>query len=64
MIAERYWEERWRTEKAENERMRTAIQAYLDWCAPDEKWQGAPELLRIRRQMRAAFDQTPGRKTG
>jgi hypothetical protein len=35
----------------EIERLRAVIRAYLDYCAPEEKWQGEPILLRIRRQM-------------
>jgi hypothetical protein len=40
---------------AEIERLRAAIQAYLDYCAPEDKWQGEPILLQIRRQLRAVL---------
>jgi hypothetical protein len=45
----------WAEAAGEIERLRGIIRAYLDYCAPEEKWQGEPTLLRIRRQMRAAL---------
>jgi hypothetical protein len=49
---------------AEIERLRAVIQAYLDYCAPQDLWRGEPTLLRIRRQMRELLQNQVGPAAG
>jgi hypothetical protein len=63
MGAERYWEGRWRTEKAENEKLRTALEYLIAECAPDMDEDYNPHARPLA-QARAALEPTPGKKTG
>ena len=41
--------------RAENAKLRAAINEYLAWCSDPADWKGNPELLKIRSQMLSAL---------
>jgi hypothetical protein len=51
--AERYWEGRWRDEKAENERLRAALETIADIAEGSETLNSLPNIAKIARKARA-----------
>jgi hypothetical protein len=56
MSAERYWEERWRTEKAENEKLQAELREILGLLGREQRGSGGPLRLKAMEIVRTALE--------
>ena len=62
MSAERYWEARWRDEKAENERLTTALAAISNMCPATAEYTVAHEMAQVANEALGSHPSAMGTK--